>query len=239
MKIISDLIDSLHHDAPIKQMMVGVHWTVVSSLFCGMASTVPSEKPHGEGAVMNAGLLDLTSAKSLSGYAQSENTLEACIGMACINSLIQIPDKNLVAENAFSVVAEQGINKNIAIFGHFPQIDYLHATARSVSVFELNPAKDELGLEKIPEVLPGAEVVAITSNTLINHTLDLILPYLMPGAFTVMVGPSTPLSPVLFEYGISMLAGVRVVNPEMVFHTISQGAIFKQVKGVDLVTIRK
>jgi len=239
MKIISDLIDSLHDDAPIKKIMVGIHWTAVRSLFCGMASTVPSQKPHGESAVRNAGLLDQTSTKALSDYAQSDNTLEASIGMACINSLIQIPDKNLVAENAFTVVAEQGINKNIAIFGHFPQIDKLRATARSVSVFELNPNKDELSLEKIPDILPGAEVVAITSNTLINHTLDLILPYLNQGVFTVMVGPSTPLSTILFEYGISMLAGVRVVDHDMVFHNISQGAVFKQVKGVELVTIKK
>ncbi len=239
MKIISDLIDSLHVDAPITQMMVGVHWTVVSSLFCGMVSTVPSEKPHGESAVKNAGLLDPTSAKALSGYAQSDNTLEASIGMACINSLIKIPDKKLITENAFTVVAEQGINKNVAVFGHFPNIEKLRAIARSVSVFELKPVKDELGLEKIPEILPGADVAAITSNALINHTLDLILPYLMPKAFTVMVGPSTPLSPVLFDYGLSMLAGVRVVDPELVFHTVSQGAVFKQVKGVELVTIRK
>ena len=239
MQLISDLLNSLEEDAPIDQILVGAHWTAVSSLGCGMASTVMSNKPHGEGLVKNAGNLHQMSAKELATYAQSDNALEASIGLACINSLIRIPNKNLLAANAFDVVAEKGIGKNIAIFGHFPQIERLCVSSQSVSVFELSPSEGEFSLEKIPEILPKAQVVAITSNSIINHTLDLILPYLKQNTFTIMVGPSTPLSPVLFEYGISMLAGVRVLDPELLFQSISQGAIFRQVQGVELVTISK
>ena len=239
MQLITDLINSLNDDAPIKQIIVGTHWTAVKSLFCGMASTMMSDKPYGEGLVKNAGSLHQMSAKLLACYAQSDNTLEASIGLACINSLIKLPKKNLVIANAFDVIAEKGIGKNIAIFGHFPQVKRLRATSISVSVFELSPSKGEFSLEKIPEILPVADVVAITSNTIINHTLDLILPYLKTGAFALMVGPSTPLSPVLFDYGISMLAGIKVLDPKLLFQSISQGAIFRQVQGVELITISK
>lgn len=239
MRLISDLINSLDSDSQINQILVGAHWTTVSSLFCGMASTVMSNLPHGEGLVKNVGSLYQMSAKELTGYAQSDNTLEASIGLACINSLIKIPNKNLVTANAFDAVAEKGIGKKIAIFGHFPQMERLRATSLSVCVFELSPSEGELSLDKISEILPDADVVAITSNTIINHTLDLILPHLKTGAFALMVGPSTPLSPVLFDYGISMLAGIKVLDPKLLFQSVSQGAIFRQVQGVELITLIK
>lgn len=239
MRLISDLINSLNNDSQIKQILVGAHWTAVSSRFCGIASTVISDKPHGGELVKNAGRLHQLSALELAGYAQSENTLEASIGLACINSLIRLPNKNIVTANAFDIVAEKGVGKNIAVFGHFPQMERLYATSRTVSVFELSPAESELSLDKIPEILPKADVVAITSNTIINHTLDQILPYLKPRAFTLMVGPSTPLSPVLFDYGISMLAGIKVLDSKLLFQSVSQGAIFRQIQGVELITLTK
>ena len=239
MQLITDLINSISEDSSIKQIIVGAHWTVIQSQHCGMASTTLSNKPHGEGSVKNAGMLNSLSAKTLAGYAQSDNPLEASIGLASINSLIQAPARNLITVNAFDVIAEKGRNKNTAVFGHFPNIELLRTTARSVSVFELTPADNELSLEKIPEILPEIEVVAITSSTIINHTLDLILPHLKSGCFTMMVGPSTPLSPILFDYGISMLAGIRVVDHDLLFTSVSQGAIFRQVKGVELISILK
>jgi uncharacterized protein (DUF4213/DUF364 family) len=239
MQIISDLINSLDSNSQINQVLVSAHWTAVETLFCGMASTIMSDIPHGEGFVKNAGSLLLMSAKELAGYAQSKNTLEASIGLACINSLIKIPNQNMKAANAFNVVAEKGIGKKIAIFGHFPNMERLRATSKSVSVFELSPCDGEFNLDKIPEILPDADVVVITSNTIINHTLDLILPHLNKNTFAMMVGPSTPLSPILFDYGISMLAGIKVLDTKLLFQSISQGAIFRQVQGVELITISK
>jgi len=239
MQILTELINSLKSDSPIKQITVGAHWTVIQSQYCGMASTTLSDKQYGEGSVMNAGSLHQMSAKTLAAYAHSNNPLEASIGLASINSLLRIPTRNLLSANAFDVIAEKGVNKNIAIFGHFPKIDLLRETAQSVSVFELTPGINELGLEKVPEILHNADVVAITSSMLINHTLDGILPYLKPGCFTMMVGPSTPLSSVLFDHGISMLSGIKVIDPELLFRSVSQGAIFRQVKGVELVSIQK
>ncbi len=237
--LITELIESLQDDSRVRQIIVGAHWTVIQSLYCGMASTTFSDKQHGEGSVKNAGNLHQMSARELASYALSDNPLEASIGLASINSLIQIPTGNLIYANAFDVIAEKGLNRNITIIGHFPKIDRLKVIARSVNVFELKPAEGELGLERLPEILPNSDIAVITSSTIINHTLDLILPLLKPGCFTLMVGPSTPLSPVLFNHDISMLAGIRVIHPELLFRSVGQGAIFRQVDGVELVTIQK
>ncbi len=47
------------------------------------------------------------------------------------------------------------------------------------------------------------------------------------------------LSPVLFEHGVDVLAGVKVVEPVKTIRSISQGAVFSHVEGVRLVTMAK
>jgi hypothetical protein len=239
MQLINDLLNSVKIDAPVRNVLIGAHWTTVSSRGCGMASTVMDPKPHGEGQVRDAGSLHLKSAGELARYLLSENWLEASVGLAALNSLLEIPQGNITSVNAFKVVAEKGSGKHVAVFGHFPYLKDIRASARQLSVFELNPSEDELSLERVPEVLPEAEVVAITSNAIINHTLDAILPYLNPKAFSVLVGPSTPLSPVLFEAGFDLLAGVRILDETALIQSVAQAAIFRQVHGAELITIAK
>jgi uncharacterized protein (DUF4213/DUF364 family) len=55
----------------------------------------------------------------------------------------------------------------------------------------------------------------------------------------MILGPSTPLSPVIFEHGVAMLSGAWVVDEEAAIRTISQGATFQQVEGVRLVAMSK
>ena len=239
MQLINDLLDSVKNNAPVRSVLIGAHWTMVSSHGCGMASTVVNSLPHGEGKVRDAGKLHLKSARELAAYLQSEIWLEASIGLAALNSLLVIPQGKITSVNAFKVVAEKSPGKHTAIFGHFPYLDEIRACAGKLSVFELNPCEGELSLDKVPEVLPNADVVAITSNAVINHTLENILPHMNPKAFSVLVGPSTPLSPVLFEAGFDLLAGVRILDEEALFLTISQAAQFRQTAGAELITIAK
>ena len=60
-----------------------------------------------------------------------------------------------------------------------------------------------------------------------------------PEALVLVLGPSTPLSPVLFRYGVHILSGSVVEDVEAVLQAVSQGANFRQVHryGVRLVTI--
>ena len=59
-------------------------------------------------------------------------------------------------------------------------------------------------------------------------------------AFVLVLGPTTPLSPVLFNYGVDVISGTLVTDPETVLRYVSQGASFRQVKrskGVKLLTL--
>jgi uncharacterized protein (DUF4213/DUF364 family) len=57
----------------------------------------------------------------------------------------------------------------------------------------------------------------------------------------LVLGPSTPLSPILFDYGVDILSGSVVENLDAVLQAVSQGANFRQVhqQGVRLVTMQK
>jgi uncharacterized protein (DUF4213/DUF364 family) len=52
----------------------------------------------------------------------------------------------------------------------------------------------------------------------------------------MLLGPSTPLSPVLFENGIDIISGARVVDETAVTRTVKQGESFREVEGVKLLT---
>ena len=121
-----------------------------------------------------------------------------------------------------------------AIIGHFPFVDALRQSCRELWVFERGQGRrpGDLGPENVAEVLPHAEVVAISATTLINHTLEDILPFIRPGAFTMMLGPSTPLAPCLLELGFDVLCGTIVEDPEPVLRAVEQGAVTSQIGGV-------
>jgi len=58
----------------------------------------------------------------------------------------------------------------------------------------------------------------------------------------MLLGPTTPLSETLFDYGIDVLAGSVVTQKEIVLRSVSEGASFMQLKkkgGVRFVTIIK
>jgi uncharacterized protein (DUF4213/DUF364 family) len=108
-------------------------------------------------------------------------------------------------------------------------------------VLEKHPGPGEYPAEAAAEVVPQADVLAMTSTTLINGTLDGLLALRKPGAKVLLLGPSTPLHPLLFEHGVEMLSGAMVTDVDPVLHLIRQGAVFPQVRqgGVRLVTMVK
>jgi uncharacterized protein (DUF4213/DUF364 family) len=55
----------------------------------------------------------------------------------------------------------------------------------------------------------------------------------------LVLGATAPLSPVLFEYGIDAISGTRGVAPDPALLGVSQGATYRQVKGVRQLTMVK
>jgi uncharacterized protein len=239
MTILSELLDSIYQDAPVRHVLVGAHWTCVCSRNGGLASTLLGSTPHGHEVVREVGRLHKKSARQLAELALSENSLEVSIGVAAINSLLDVDESQCAPINAGQVLAQHGNGKKVALVGHFPFIPLLREAARELWVIEQRPVEGEYPASAALDLLPQADVVAITGMSLLNHTIEGLLALCRPQAMVMVLGPSTPLSPILFEHGATVLSGVRVLDQEAALRTIGQGASFRQVEGVKVVTLDK
>jgi hypothetical protein len=123
--------------------------------------------------------------------------------------------------------------------GHFPFVPRLRSRVGELRVLDQQPQAGDLPAEAANDVLPEAQVVVITGMTIVNHTLEGLLKLCSPEAFVIVMGPSTPLSPLLFDFGVSIISGSVVTEIEPVLRTISQAGDFRQVHraGVRLVNM--
>jgi uncharacterized protein (DUF4213/DUF364 family) len=232
MDILSKLISSIKKDALVREVIVSTHSTLVISQRCGISSTMMSIKPHGEEVIRDAGFLHLKTAKELANYAFSENPLEASIGLAAINSIIEIDSDLLIPLDASLLATRLSIRKNVTFVGHFPFIPRVKDVANRCWVLELNPIAGEHAAENAKDIIPQSDLVAISSTALINHTLEDYLALCKKDAIVMLIGPSTPLNPLLFEFNIRILSGILVEDKSQVIKAVSQGAIFRQMQGV-------
>jgi uncharacterized protein len=240
MKILESLLNQLPAEpVGIKNVIIGVHWTLVSSKYTGLASTMVNDGPHGVPGLRDVGQLHQKSAQELSQWVLSDNLLEASLGMAAINSLIEIDESRMVQINAAEVIAKESKDKNLVIVGHFPFVERMKTIAHNCWVIEKRPFGDDFPEEASKEFIPQADVIAITGTTLINHTIEGLLSLCRPESLVMVLGPSTPLTSVLFKYGVSFLSGSRVIDEDAAITTIQQGAAFPQIKGVRLFTMLK
>ncbi len=240
MSILDDLISALPGDAPAREVRVGAFWTAVWSRSCGLASTIGAgDHEHGATFVTGAGRLQEHSAGQLARLAHSESTLEAGIGLAAINSLLEVDETRCVELNAGRFLIERAPGKRVALVGHFPFVPELRRAAGRLWVIDLHPAAGDLGPEEGAELIPQADLVAITGSALINHTIEGLLAGCRRDSLVMVLGPTAPLSPVLFDYGVDVISGTRVADPERALRSVSQGAVFRQVEGVRLLSMRR
>jgi uncharacterized protein (DUF4213/DUF364 family) len=239
MKILDDLLSNLKgNDSPVKSVYTCAFWTAVISKHCGLSSTFRDEGPSHDRGVRDVGKLTQKTALELAEYARSNSLLEASIGMATINSLIDIDESKCIEKNAFEIILGKGQGKNVAIVGHFPWIPKLKAKVQNLWVLEQRLKEGDLPAEEAERILPQCDVVGITGTSFINHTLEGLLA-LSKEAFVILIGPTSPLFPILFDHGVDVICGTKVIDAEKVIRSISEGATFKEVTGVKLVTLTK
>jgi uncharacterized protein (DUF4213/DUF364 family) len=244
MAFIDELLNTVG-DGLVQDVRVGTHWTAVvvndaGQLRCGLAATLCGAHHGGGPSVRDAGhLLDRT-AGELAAMILSDRPTEAAIGMATINALLPQREEAWTDLNAETVLAHHGAGKRVAMVGHFPFVARLRERVETLWVLELHPGDGDLPAEAAPDVIPQADLLAITGTTLLNGTFEELISLRQPHALVMVLGPSTPLSPILFTYGVHWLSGSVVTDIPAVLAAVGQGANFRQVhrQGVRLVTLQ-
>lgn len=239
--IIDDILSTLKEDAPVKEVRVGAFWTAVWSKNCGLASTFSNHDHEGGPPVSSAGSLMTKSAFELCRLANSESLLERSIGLAAINSLLTIELNRCKEVNAAEILFTRGAGKKVAVVGRFPFIPKLRQVSAKCWVLEKKPRPGDLPACAAAEVIPLADVVAITGTALLNGTMGELLGLCRRDSLVMVLGPTTPLTPLWFAYGVDIVSGSQVVDVPKVLRFVSEGAIFTQLHrhGVRLLTMLK
>jgi uncharacterized protein (DUF4213/DUF364 family) len=177
MTILDELINTAL-DGDVINVCIGMHWTAVvaessNGLKCGLASTAFMGHSHtSEPDVPEAGYLEQKSGSELVKLSCSNTPVLSSVGVAALNALLPIPTQDWEEANAEDVLTRHGDGKRVVMIGRFPFAERLRSNVGELVILEKDPGPDDLPAQAAYEVIPHADVVAITSMTVINHTLD-------------------------------------------------------------------
>lgn len=228
-------------DVPVHEVLVGLHWTLVTSRRSALATTLRGGDPkQGEdcGSIPGAGELVGRSAAELAAFLRLDHPASRSIGMAALNSLLTVDEARCEERGAYDLLLERGRGRNVAVVGHFPFVPKLREQVKNLWVLEQRPRPGDLPAGEASRILPQCEVVCLTATSLMNGTFGSLMA-LCPDAFVVLTGPSSPLSPLLFSFGVGAICGSVVTDPDGIRPFVAQGASFRRMhdQGVRMLSL--
>ncbi len=149
----------------------------------------------------------LESAREL---LSSRDTLRRAVGMACLKSLLPVPPR-VISGNAITMVEAAAAKVPTCFIGYFKEAAEWREKGLPVTIVELFPKPGDTHWDDADEVLGKAQIVLMSGLTVVNETLSAVIRRTPSARIRVMMGPTVPPSPVLFDYGIDML-GVTLVS---------------------------
>lgn len=158
----------------------------------------------------------------------SDDPIHRGMALALVNALnhkrvVSLPaDKN---EAAMFDLLQVGSGTKVAMVGFFgPLVPMFEARQAQLTVID---SSREIGnREDFYDKLGNwAEVLVITSTSILNNTTEEILEHANPTVKTLMLGPSTPMVPQAFDHlPVRVLAGTVPLEKEKVLAAIRHGA---------------
>jgi hypothetical protein len=220
------LYDALAGDVTgtASRVIVGLNWTLVAGPEgAGLAHT-PTRGTNGCRALPNPGSYAGRDLSSLAALRTSNNIFESAISIAAINAFHNRRNRIGTAENGLDLVPENG--SKTVIIGRFPGLE---KRLPGAAVIEREPGPNDYPESAAESLLPQCEHLVITASTLLDGALPRLLA-LAPQAFTVLLGPGTPLSPALFEFGIDIVSGLVVENLDATASVVAEGGAVRALK---------
>lgn len=215
-KLYDELIAAIPSEITVTDYQAGHIWSrVVSSEgSTGIGMSIPVQTRP---VISSAQNLIGAPVSDVAQLVKSWDFVEASIGLAAINSYYNHPerveqcgfvhpsvtDKVL---DAFDVYYEEVAGKNVAVVGHFPFLEKRFAGHCNLSILERSPLIGDYPDSACEYILGEQDYVFITGCTMVNKTFPRLLELSRHGK-VVMVGPSTPLAPVMFKHGVFGLSG--------------------------------
>lgn len=234
-------------DVRVDDLVIGVFFTGVklSTGQAGVAFTPIGEMPEAvccpttAARMPQAGNLEGKSASEILKYSLDNNVLKSAIGVATLNALsqwvIESEDQKeyeVVNDKDGFDLLEIKPDETVTLIGAFgPYIPRLKMMRNSFYIIEKNPQtlrSDEMKYYKseheMATTLANSDVVIITGTAIVNHTIDTILSFIADEKRAAIIGPTASMVPdAFFQRGIKVMAGIRVLNPDLMINILKQG----------------
>lgn len=235
--IIDNLIKSASEasrNRKIKDIRVGLSYicTMLETGECGLAYSFRNDLGCCCSVLAEAGDLIGQECEAIIPWLKEKNILKAAVSLSVINAVLN----NTSEWETGNVVKEIEMKKDetFGLVGDFkPILNCVRKQTDNIYVFERIPEKTN-GIysdKDIPLYLPKCDVVVITATSIINNTIDDVLPFCSEARKVFIVGPSTPLHPESFkEHNVTLLAGTVVTDADKMLRIISQGGGTMQMK---------
>lgn len=207
-----DLVTGIGAEETVTAVHLSDNWIAVETkggFGLAMAQPWPSESD----------CLDRIVGQPLAEAAQlifSFDLFEASVGLAAVNchynrlealgGASYLHETGLFASDGFNMA-----HKEIALVGHLRHPDDAFAGSKNVTVFERDPKPGDLPDTAEEFFLPKADLVLVTGSTISNKSLPRVLE-LSANADVVIAGPSVPMTPGWFDYGVVRAAGLIVTD---------------------------
>lgn len=235
------------HEVQVEDLVIGLFFTGVklSTGHGGCAFTPIREMPEAiccptsAARMPPAGRMEGMPVSEVIHYALDHNVLKSAIGIALLNGLTQWlvdsgkgTDYKLVKDrDGFDLLDIQPF-ETVSLVGSFgPFIKRLKAMGNPFYIIEKNPQalrSDEMKYFRPESEMKGAlensQVIILTGTAIVNHTIDTILSWAGEGKRVAVVGPTASLLPdAFFKRGVKVMAGVRILNPDLMLKILKQG----------------
>lgn len=231
----------------VEDLIIGIFFTGVklSTGHGGCAFTPIGEVPEAvccpttAARMPQAGNLGGSPVSEILKYALNPNVLKSAIGVATLNALSQLiietetkGEHRIIKDKDGFDLLEIQPHETVSLIGAFgPYIRRLKMMGNPFFIIEKNPQTlrpDEMKYyrsdSEMATTLKDSDDLIITGTAIVNHTIDPILSSITRGKRTAIVGPTASMIPdAFFERGVTVMAGVRILNPDLMIKILKQG----------------
>jgi hypothetical protein len=232
---IKTTIPSEAYDLPLTDVNTYAFVTTARTKRIGLSMTLSDDRVFEfkvRTAVSNLGEVEKLGLEKILTWTDSLHGIERSFAVAALNSAIGLKKTGYFTGNALELTARLAKNKKVAIVGHFPHMDHIKKVASSFTILEKRPQEGDRKAEDAIKIIPEADVITATGVTCLNDTMEGLLALKKPGAIFIVLGPTVPLSPVMFDFGVDVIGGAWVEDDVEVMKKMSQGGTARHVKGL-------
>jgi len=238
-KIVNQLIASIGQHLPVERMLCGPKASFATSQNSGVACNLT----HGMTDKETASAIDFVSefTGKPAGYAarrlwEHHHPVCKASAVALLNSTL--PALESANCNGYELISKLAPQKRVAMVGHFKMADKLRKLAGHLDILEKEPQEGDLDAERASEIIPQADIVIVTGTTFVNGTIDEILSFTKSAQTVMLLGPTTPVTKTLFEFGVSIICGVSIErNAANIEKLILSGASFRDISSWRYATV--